>query len=139
MRSIPVLTIIALFSSLGSARADFAMLPSKSATTDPPAAIEAPSTADPSISKTVKPVEKRRGGLSPKTIAARGFGKQVPLAFAVRQIVPAPVKVSFGPGTDAAALVDWQGGRQWPAVLRDAVQPLGLRVTVRGNAVSIAR
>ncbi|WP_292530046.1 hypothetical protein [Methylocystis sp.] len=139
MRSIPVLPIIALFSSLGPARADFAMLPPESTTSDPPAVIEAPSTADPSISKTVKPVEKRRDGHTPKTISARGFGKKVPLAFAVRQIVPAPVKVSFGPGTDTAALVDWQGGRQWPVVLREAVRPLGFRVTVRDNAVSIAR
>jgi hypothetical protein len=138
MRTIPTLTIIALFSLLGSSRADFAMLPPKSATTEP-ATIQSPSASESRTHKPVKPVEKRRDGHAPQTIDARGFGKKVPLAFAVRQIVPSPVKVSFGRGTDTSALVDWRGGRHWPEVLREAVRPLGLHVTVRDNAVSIAR
>lgn len=68
---------------------------------------------------------------------AHGFGQQVPLAFATRQIVPAGVKTTFGPGVDQAALVDWTGGRPWVEVLRAAVHPLGLHVTVRWMAISI--
>jgi len=139
MRAIPTLTIIALFCSLGPARADFAMLPPESVTSERSTSLGSPSAAESTTHKPVNPIKKRRTSHSAKAIEARGFGKKVPLAFAVRQIVPAPVKVSFGPGTDTAALVDWQGGRQWPAVLREAVRPLGLRVTVRKNAVSITR
>jgi len=68
---------------------------------------------------------------------AHGFGRQVPLAFAARQIVPAGVKTTFGPGVDQAALVDWSGGRPWIEVLRGAIQSLGLHVTVRWMAISI--
>jgi len=68
---------------------------------------------------------------------AHGFGQQVPLTFATRQIVPAGVKTTFGPSVDQAALVDWSGGRPWIEVLRGAVHPLGLHVTVRWMAISI--
>jgi len=68
---------------------------------------------------------------------ANGFGRQVPLSFAARQIVPAGVKTTFGPDVDQSELVDWTGGGPWVAVLRNAVQPLGLHVTLRSMAVSI--
>lgn len=71
--------------------------------------------------------------------AAQGFGQQVPLAFAVRQIVPARIKVTFGPGVDRDAAVDWTGGRPWDEALRAAVRPLGLRVAVGWGTVSIVR
>ena len=70
---------------------------------------------------------------------AQGFGKDVPLAFMTRQIVPAKVKVTFGPEVDQAAQVDWKGGRPWVETLQAAVRPLGLRVVVRWMAVSIIR
>jgi hypothetical protein len=69
---------------------------------------------------------------------ARGFGSQIPLEFAVRQIVPAKIKIIYGSGADHNALVDWQGGKRWTLVLRDAVRPLGLDVRVHANFVSIA-
>ena len=70
---------------------------------------------------------------------AHGFGVDVPLGFATRQIVPGRVKVTFGPGVDHAALVDWKGGRPWVETLQAAVRPLGLRVVVRWMAVSVVR
>lgn len=79
----------------------------------------------------------RRTTAQPAIPVAQGFGHRVPLAFATRQIVPAGIKTTFGPGVDQAALVDWSGGRPWIEVLRVAVQPLGLRVTVRWMAISI--
>ncbi|ATQ70904.1 hypothetical protein CQW49_23275 (plasmid) [Methylosinus trichosporium OB3b] len=78
---------------------------------------------------------KVRGELKPT--AARGFGNQIPLAFAIRQIVPPPIKVRFARDVDRGALVDWRGGRAWPSVLRDALRPLGLRVVARQGVVSI--
>lgn len=119
-------------------------------------AITAPAWADfqlsPALPDSAQPSHLRPGAISPPTTAAvparraatpltipiaHGFGRQVPLAFAARQIVPSGVKTSFGPGVDQAALVDWSGGRPWIEVLRAAVQPIGLHVTVRWMAISI--
>ena len=85
------------------------------------------------------PAPARRPVTSRGFPVAHGFGQQIPLAFATRQIVPAQAKVTFGPEVDQAALVDWTGGRPWVEALRAAVRPLGLRVSVRWMAVSITR
>jgi hypothetical protein len=73
----------------------------------------------------------------PRFNIAQGFGDQVPLRFAVRQIVPEFVKVTFGPGVDPDATVDWQGGQGWNRVLFQAVRPLGLRLVMTPMAVEI--
>lgn len=88
---------------------------------------------------TPPPVQRRarRVALVPGVPVARGFGRDVPLAFATRQIVPLQVKVTFGPGVDQAVLVDWKGGRPWVETLQAAVRPLGLRVAVSRMTVSI--
>jgi len=70
---------------------------------------------------------------------ARGFGVRVPLFFAVRQIVPATINVTYGAGVDPDAVVDWRGGRNWHLVLADAVKPLGLRVVFAGAAIEIRK
>jgi hypothetical protein len=70
---------------------------------------------------------------------AFGFGKRIPLSFAVRQIVPAAVKVTYGPGADPDALVDWRVGQGWNRVLFDAVKPLGLRLVMTHMAVEIRK
>jgi hypothetical protein len=71
--------------------------------------------------------------------AAQGFGNHVPLSFAVRQIVPRSVKVTYGPGADPDALVDWKGGEGWNRVLFRAVHPLGLRLVMTYMAVQILK
>ena len=68
-----------------------------------------------------------------------GFGNQVPLAFAIRQIVPAGVAVRYGPGADPAILVDWKGGAPWDQVLKASVKQAGLRVIVTWHAVQIRK
>ena len=70
---------------------------------------------------------------------AFGFGKRIPLSFAVRQIVPGAVKVTYGPGADPDALVDWRGGQGWNRVLFDAVKPLGLRLVMSDLVVEIRK
>jgi hypothetical protein len=76
---------------------------------------------------------------SPRFKLAYGFGKRIPLSFAVRQIVPPAVKVTYGPGADPDALVDWRGGQGWNRVLLDAVRPLGLRLVMTHMAVEIRK
>lgn len=70
-------------------------------------------------------------------LVARGFGNNVPLGFAVRQIVPPSVRVTYGTDVDPSTPVDWRGGRPWNLVLGDAVKPLGLRLAVRRASVAI--
>jgi hypothetical protein len=69
--------------------------------------------------------------------ALAGFGDQVPLHFAVRQIVPARFQVAFGETVNSDAPVDWKGGKPWRPTLSDAVRPLGLTVSVVGATVKI--
>ena len=74
----------------------------------------------------------------PPEPALSGLGDQVPLTFAVRQIVPAHFQVAFADAVQRDALVDWKGGEPWRATLADALSPLGLVVTVSGSKVMIA-
>ena len=61
------------------------------------------------------------------SVVASGFGHEVPLRFAVRQLLPRNWRVRYGQGVDPDRLVSWEGGRPWDFVLRDAVKPLGLQ------------
>ena len=71
---------------------------------------------------------------------AQGFGKAVPLAVAAEMIVPPGVGISVDDDVDLqGTLVDWQGGRAWPEVLRTALRPAGLQVTVIPGRVLITR
>ncbi len=115
------------------ARADFQLMPTL------PGAEQAsqPAAAPIILSSPADRLPTRRIAGPLAIPVAHGFGQQVPLTFATRQIVPAGVKTTFGPGVDQTALVDWSGGRPWIEVLRAAVHPLGLHVTVRWMAISI--
>ena len=75
----------------------------------------------------------------PRFKVAEGFGDQVPFRFAVRQIVPPAVNVTYGPGAMPDTLVDWKGGQGWNRVLFRAVHPLGLRLVMSYMAVQIRK
>lgn len=84
----------------------------------------------------LRPVVPKRVGPA----LASGFGRQVPLWFAVRQVVPKGVAVTFlGDLQPDTVTVDWQGGRPWPEVLRGLVRHPGLQVAFRPGAVLIKR
>jgi hypothetical protein len=74
----------------------------------------------------------------PRFLVARGFGRQVPMSFAIRQIVPHTTVVRFGPAVDSAAPVNWSGGRPWNRVLAAALRPLRLRMTTAAGSVTIS-
>jgi hypothetical protein len=75
---------------------------------------------------------------APQDPPLQGFGHQIPLTFAVRQIVPAHFQVAFAGAVQKEAAVDWKGGDSWRATLARAVRPLGLVITVNGPKVTIA-
>jgi len=73
-------------------------------------------------------------------VVTQGFGRQVPLSFAIRQVVPKGVAVSFPAGSEIDDyLVDWQGGRPWQVVLRGLLRPVGLEASFRPRSVQIKR
>ena len=71
---------------------------------------------------------------------ASGFGHQVTLSFAVRQVVPKGIAVTFSGDLEPdTVMVDWRGGRPWPDVVRGLVRQSGLQVAFRPGAVLITR
>ena len=83
--------------------------------------------------------ETSHDSIRPRFTVAKGFGDDIPLRFAVRQIVPKTVRVVYGPGTSPDALVTWKGGQGWNWVLFHAVRPLGLRLVLTPMAVEIRK
>jgi len=137
MRTPAALTIVGLLIAGTQAQADLALLPPDSPPTSKAAAPSPPNAA---TDQHPAPRKVRRPHLhDPATPTARGFGTHIPLSFAVHQIVPAPIKVTYGRSANQAALVDWQGGRKWPLVLRDAVRPLGLHLKIHKANVLIGQ
>ena len=121
--------ILATAGLVTSANAEFVMV------SQPAAEIDArdPAPAANLRPKSMSPTLRRP---APQPVVA-GFGDQVPLSFAVRQIVPARFQVAFGETVDSDTPVDWKGGKPWRPTLSDAVRPLGLTVSVVGATVKI--
>ena len=125
MRGSPILLFLAAIMPAATARADFVI------TSTPPV-------------QTARPIVQTIPDKSPEPASTRfklafGFGDRIPLSFAVRQIVPPAVKVTYGPGADPNAPVDWKGGQAWNRVLSEAVKPLGLRLVISRMAVEIRK
>lgn len=74
----------------------------------------------------------------PRYRTANGFGRDVPLSFAMRQVVPSHVQVVYDKDVDRSTLVNWQGGRPWIDVIRTTVKTIGLHVTVSPGIVRIS-
>jgi hypothetical protein len=66
-----------------------------------------------------------------------GFGSDMPLAMALRQVVPAEYSFSFGQNVNPGERVSWNGGKPWNDVVSDMVMPLNLKASVRGRTVYI--
>ncbi len=126
-----VLTLIVAFLTTTPVRADFVLGGAKPAGVAPAPIRAAPSSAD------LPAEEPEQAALRFKL--ARGFGNAVPMSFAVRQIVPAAVRVHYGAAVDPDALVSWKGDRPWNQVLAAAVRPLRLRIVTGTDTVLITR
>lgn len=73
-----------------------------------------------------------------KTYAlAYGFGKEMPLALALRQIVPASYAFSFDPEVNIGTRVSWQGGEPWNVVLKKALGDEKITATVYDDMVFV--
>ena len=123
--------ILATAGLVTPANAEFVMVSQPAAEID--ARDPAPAPAANPGRKSLSPTLRRP---APQPVVA-GFGDQVPLSFAVRQIVPARFQVAFGETVDSDTPVDWKGGKPRRPTLSDAVRPLGLTVSVVGATVTI--
>ncbi|MGY3582229.1 hypothetical protein ACVIGB_000846 [Bradyrhizobium sp. USDA 4341] len=67
----------------------------------------------------------------------RGFGRDVPMSAAMRQVVPDGWAVSYGAGVDSAQVVSWRGAEDWRAVVDDMCNRRGLTVSYDQEARSV--
>lgn len=115
MRLLSIVTLLAMGCVSGTARAEFSLQAT------PSSPLPRPGSGPSPASHPQAPSERTR------TAVASGFGHEVPLRFAVRQLLPKNWRIRYGQGVDPDRLVSWEGGRPWDFVLRDAVKPLGLQ------------
>ncbi|MDD9900229.1 MAG: TcpQ domain-containing protein [Alphaproteobacteria bacterium] len=66
-----------------------------------------------------------------------GFGSELPLVIALRQVVPAEYQMSFSTGVNPGTVVSWQGGKAWQDVLSDMLAPHVLSWRVEGQTVIV--
>ncbi|MCI5060390.1 MAG: STN domain-containing protein [Alphaproteobacteria bacterium] len=90
----------------------------------------------------------RQYGTAPGVVAGRGtpnvmyeqavgFGKDLPLALALSQVVPEGFTYRYAPNVDAGEIVSWQGGVPWNQVLDQMLRSKGMMADIRGNDVII--
>ena len=117
MRRLPTIALLAMGYVSGAARAEFSLKAT-------PSSLPKRSAGEPSLAN-----HPQEPPAKPRTVVASGFGHEVPLRFAVRQLLPKNWRVRYGRGVDPDRPVSWEGGRPWDFVLRDAVKPLGLQAS----------
>lgn len=101
----------------------------------PPSAPQPVMTAQsPAVQSAAQAMPVAQNAAMPETL---GFGNDIPLVLALRQIVPAEYGFSFADGVDQGARVSWNGGQPWDMVLNNALAPLGFGAVIAGRAVRI--
>ena len=68
-----------------------------------------------------------------------GFGRELPLAFALSQVVPANYSYAFSQSIDTGAIVSWEGGKPWNMVLKDMLAKAGLKAEIQENRVLVTK
>jgi|MDSW01.1.fsa_nt_gb hypothetical protein len=75
--------------------------------------------------------------VSPMDGIVNGFGKDVPLVTAVRQLVPASYTYKFTPDVDLGTTVSWNGGQSLRNTLSIVLASGGYTYDLQGNMISI--
>jgi len=127
MRLLPIIALLAMGCMPGIARAEFSLQAT------PSSPLPRPAGRPPLANHPQEPSERTR------TVVASGFGHEVPLRFAVRQLLPKNWRVRYSQGVNPDRLVSWEGGRPWEFVLRDAVKPLGLQASAAPGEVNVVQ
>lgn len=69
---------------------------------------------------------------------AVGFGDNIPLVMAVKQIVPEAYGLAFDEAVPMEHTVSWQGGQPWDQVLGNVLNPLGFKASIQGNMIMVS-
>lgn len=69
----------------------------------------------------------------------QGFGSDIPLAFALSQVVPAHYSYAFGDNVNPGYRVSWNGGRPWQTIVTNMIKPLGLEMRIHDNKLVIEK
>ncbi len=67
----------------------------------------------------------------------RGFGNDLPLVMAVRQIIPSNVPYAFGESIDMGIPVSWEGGKTWQQTMDMIAAANNMQVEYGDNLVQI--
>ena len=70
---------------------------------------------------------------------AIGFGRDLPLALALSQVVPPEYSYAFGQNVNVGSTVSWQGGKPWNEVLNEMLAPSGMTSVIQNGQVTIIR
>lgn len=76
---------------------------------------------------------------TPAPELVEGFGKDIPLAIALRDIVPSHYAFSFSPREIAGTKISWRGGKPWQDVLKDALTAHDLDLVMNEGSILILR
>jgi hypothetical protein len=68
-----------------------------------------------------------------------GFGRDLPLALALSQVVPASYSYAFAQSIDTGAIVSWEGGKPWNVVLKEMLARAGLKAEIQENRVLVTK
>lgn len=68
-----------------------------------------------------------------------GFANKVPLAVALRQLLPSDYGFSVDNDVSLSTQVSWRGGRAWKEVMTDMLQDAGLGMKENGQMIRITR
>jgi hypothetical protein len=81
-------------------------------------------------------IEPLNDGIVPFSMVD-GFGRDIPLSLAIKQIVPADYTVQITHGINMGARLTWQDGQPWNVALQKALYPHNLEIIVHQNVVVI--
>jgi hypothetical protein len=102
-----------------------------------PVAVSVQTAPTPDVAQAAPALSPRL--LRPRVVPASGFGDDVPLDFAIRQVVPHYWHIQYGRTVDPQIKVSWEGGKPWEQVLRTFLAPLGLQMKPSGRTLWIMK
>jgi len=76
---------------------------------------------------------------APQETLVQGFANNVPLAVALREVLPPGYGFSIDQDVDLGTLVSFQGGKPWHETLMGMLEPAGLTMREEGVMIAIGR
>ncbi len=100
----------------------------------PVSAAPAPAPLQPSLAAVPSAAPRVEGGQFSDAV---GFGRDLPLALALSQVVPAEYSYAFAQNVNVGTMVSWQGGKPWNVVLDEMLAPNGMKADIHDGQVII--